>query len=76
MSSEVRPDHAQYLKLYLDLMKEDAKAIFTAAAAAARAVDYLKGLQQKPAPTAEGDAEQGPTRPASDRVDPAGEPSP
>lgn len=76
VSSEVRPDHAQYLKLYLDLMKEDAKAIFTAAAAAARAVDYLKGLQPKPAPTVEGNAEQGPTRPASDRADPATEPSP
>lgn len=74
MSSDVRPDHAQYLKLYLDLMNKDAKAIFTAAAA--RAVDYLKSRQPKPAPTAEGNAEQGPTRPSAHRADPAAEPSP
>ena len=40
-----RPDHAQYLAQWLELMKADGKAIFTAAAAAGRAVDYLRGLQ-------------------------------
>ena len=53
----MRPDHAQYLALYLDLMKADSKAIFAAAAAAARAVDYLKGLQsQRPEPERPQDA--------------------
>ena len=47
ITQDVRPDHAQYLTLYLDLMKSDSKAIFTAAAAAARAVEFLQGLQPK-----------------------------
>ncbi len=45
ITQDVRPDHAKYLSLYLDMMKADPKAIFTAAAAASRALDYLKGLQ-------------------------------
>ena len=45
ITQDVRADHAQYLAQWLELMKEDSKAIFTAAAAAGRAVDFLKGLQ-------------------------------
>ena len=45
ITQDVRPDHAKYLTLYLNMMKADPKAIFTAAAAASRAVDYLKKLQ-------------------------------
>jgi len=45
VSQDVRADHAQYLAHWLQIMKADAKAIFTAAAAAERAADFLKGLQ-------------------------------
>lgn len=45
VTQDVRPDHAQYLAHWLELMKGDPKAIFTAAAAASRAVDYLVSLQ-------------------------------
>lgn len=45
ITQDVRPDHAQYLAHWLKLMKSDPKAIFTAAAAASRAVDYLVSLQ-------------------------------
>jgi antirestriction protein ArdC len=38
-------DHAQYLAHWLKLLKEDDRAIFTAAAKASEAVAYLKGLQ-------------------------------
>ena len=44
-----RPDHAQYIANWLQVLKGDTKAIFTAASMATRAVDYLYGLQ----PTAE-----------------------
>ncbi len=36
-----RPDHAQYLASWLSVMKEDKKAIFTAAGQAQRAATYL-----------------------------------
>lgn len=45
ITQDVREDHAKYLAHWLTLMKSDARAIFTAAAAASRAVDYLVGLQ-------------------------------
>ncbi|GAB5440102.1 MAG: zincin-like metallopeptidase domain-containing protein [Fuerstiella sp.] len=45
ITPEVREDHAGYLKCWLDVLKADSKAIFTAAAYAAKAVDYLHGLQ-------------------------------
>lgn len=40
-------DHAQYLKHWLNVMKGDSKAIFTAASHASKAVKYLKDLQPK-----------------------------
>lgn len=40
-----RPDHAQYLAHWLAVLKQDSRAIFTAAAAASRACAYLAGLQ-------------------------------
>lgn len=40
-----RPDHAQYIAGWLAALKGDTKAIFTAAALATRAVDYLMQLQ-------------------------------
>lgn len=43
---EVREDHAAYLASWLKALKDDKRAIFSAAAHAQRAVDYLLGLQQ------------------------------
>ena len=40
-----RDDHAHYIAHWLEILKGDKKAIFTAAAAANRAVEYLHGLQ-------------------------------
>ena len=47
VTPHLREDHAQYLQHWLDLMRGDKKAIFAAAAAANRAVEYLHGLQPK-----------------------------
>lgn len=51
ITQDVRADHAQYLSHWLELMKSDPKAIFTAASKASQAVDYLVSLQPKPTPT-------------------------
>lgn len=45
ITQDVRADHAQYLAQWLKLLKEDSRAIFTAAAKASEAVTYLKKLQ-------------------------------
>jgi antirestriction protein ArdC len=45
ITQDVRPDHAQYLFNWLQLLKDDPKAVFTAAARASEAVTYLRGLQ-------------------------------
>ncbi|QLF72069.1 DUF1738 domain-containing protein (plasmid) [Peteryoungia desertarenae] len=42
-----RPDHAAYVGSWLKVLKADKKAIFTAASAAARATDFLAGLQSQ-----------------------------
>jgi antirestriction protein ArdC len=42
---EPRPDHAAYIDNWLTVLKADKKAIFTAASQAAKATDYLGGLQ-------------------------------
>ncbi|WP_276330907.1 ArdC family protein [Varunaivibrio sulfuroxidans] len=42
---EVRDDHAAYIESWLEVLKKDKRAIFTAAAHAQRAVDYLNSLQ-------------------------------
>lgn len=42
-----RADHAQYLSHWLRVLKGDKRAIFTAAAAATKAADYLRGMQAK-----------------------------
>lgn len=41
VTTNLRPDHAAYIAHWLDIMREDKKAIFTAASAAQRAADYL-----------------------------------
>jgi antirestriction protein ArdC len=50
ITQDVRPDHAQYLSHWLELMKSDPKAIFTAASKASQAVDYLVSLQPQRVP--------------------------
>ncbi|MHA6298751.1 ArdC family protein [Devosia sp. CAU 1758] len=42
ITQDVRPDHASYIASWLQLLKDDNKAIFTAAARAAEAVNWLK----------------------------------
>ena len=50
ITQDVRADHAQYLAHWVALMKEDPKAILTAASKASQAVDYLLSLQPQPTP--------------------------
>ena len=46
ITPEVREDHAAYLDSWLKILKDDKRAIFSAAAHAQRAADYLSGLHQ------------------------------
>lgn len=62
ITPEVRPDHAQYLREWLGILTDDKRAIFTAAAQAQRAADYLHSLQPKPEPQP---SLPDPTRPAT-----------
>jgi antirestriction protein ArdC len=45
VTPEIREDHASYLASWLKVLKQDKRAIFTAAAQAQRAADCLRGLQ-------------------------------
>ncbi|MGO9996171.1 MAG: ArdC family protein [Acetobacteraceae bacterium] len=45
ITPEVRPDHARYIASWLTVLKHDKRFIFTAAAHAQRAAEYLRGLQ-------------------------------
>lgn len=45
LSLEPREDHAEYLAHWLNVLKSDSRAIFTAASHAQRAADFLNGLQ-------------------------------
>jgi antirestriction protein ArdC len=45
ITQDTRPDHAQYLAQWLKLLKDDNRAVFTAAAKASEAVAYLRKLQ-------------------------------
>lgn len=56
ITPEIREDHAQYMQHWIDVLNEDHKAIFSAAAHAQRAADYLRGLQ----PTSSVDAVEQP----------------
>lgn len=46
ITPEVREDHASYIASWLKALKDDKRLIFSAAAHAQRAVDYLRSLQQ------------------------------
>jgi antirestriction protein ArdC len=45
ITPELRDDHASYLANWLEVLKNDKRAIFTAASHASRAVEFLHGLQ-------------------------------
>jgi len=45
ITPEVRDDHASYIANWLEVLKNDKRAIFTAASHASKAADYLHGLQ-------------------------------
>jgi antirestriction protein ArdC len=49
ITPEIREDHAAYLAHWLKALKEDSRAIFSAAAHAQRAADFLQSLQGKEA---------------------------
>jgi antirestriction protein ArdC len=48
LTPEVRDDHASYIASWLEVLKNDKRAIFSAAAHAQRAVDFLHRLQPQP----------------------------
>jgi antirestriction protein ArdC len=45
ITPELREDHAAYIQSWLTVLKNDARAIFTAASHAQKAADFLKSLQ-------------------------------
>ena len=45
---EDREDHASYIASWLKVLKDDRRAIFSAAAHAQQAADFLRGLQPEP----------------------------
>jgi antirestriction protein ArdC len=46
LTPELRDDHASYIASWIKVLKEDKRAIFTAASHAQRAADFLHGLQK------------------------------
>ena len=46
LTPEVREDHASYIASWIKVLKDDKRAIFTAASHAQRAADFLHGLQK------------------------------
>jgi antirestriction protein ArdC len=45
ITPDIREDHAAYIASWLEVLKRDSRAVFTAAAHAQRAADFLHGLQ-------------------------------
>jgi len=67
IAPEVMPEHAQYLNAWLTVLKQDAKAVFTAAAHAEKAAEYLHRLQPSANPAEPTPADPTPADPeASD----------
>ena len=52
LSTEPRPDHAQYLASWLRVLKADKRAIFTAASRAQQAADYMIRASERTAEVA------------------------
>jgi antirestriction protein ArdC len=46
LTPEIRDDHAAYIGSWIKVLKNDKRAIFTAASHAQRAADFLHGLQK------------------------------
>jgi antirestriction protein ArdC len=46
LTPEIREDHAAYIASWIKVLKDDKRAIFTAASHAQRAADFLHGLKQ------------------------------
>ena len=46
LTPDVREDHASYIASWIKILKDDKRAIFTAASHAQRAADFLHGLQK------------------------------
>ena len=61
LTPEVRDDHAAYIASWIKVLKDDKRAIFTAASHAQRAADFLHGLQ--PAAASEPEARKPQPRP-------------
>jgi antirestriction protein ArdC len=53
LTPEVREDHASYIASWIKVLKDDKRAIFTAASHAQRAADFLHGLQTSAATQAD-----------------------
>lgn len=49
ITPEVRDDHASYIESWLKVLKDDKRAVFSAASYASKAVDFLHSLQPQPA---------------------------
>lgn len=52
LSTEPRPDHAQYIASWLKVLKADKRAIFTAASKAQQAADYMIQMSERTAEVA------------------------
>jgi antirestriction protein ArdC len=46
ITPEIREDHASYIHNWLKVLKDDKRAVFTAASHASKAVEFLHGLQR------------------------------
>jgi len=68
IANEPRLDHAQYIAHWLEILKGEKKAIFSAASLATQIVDYLHGLQPKPQPDPEPERMDTPQRNANRAV--------
>ena len=49
LTPEIREDHAAYIANWLEVLKNDKRAIFSAAAHAQKAADYLAGCSRRTA---------------------------
>ena len=48
ITPDIRDDHAAYIGHWLKILKDDKRAIFSAASHASKAAEYLHGLQPQP----------------------------